>query len=83
MPQLRRLSLCGRRLGAKTARSLTADKFRSLTRLDLGDCGLTDASAAALLAAPALQNLIELRLDENKLTDGVKPLTDPHTMPRL
>lgn len=83
MPHLRSLSLRGRRFGAKVARLLTNPKFASLTRLDLGNCRLTDASVKALLEAPALQNLVELRLDGNDLKTGLEPLLDPSVMPRL
>lgn len=83
MPQLRHLSLRGRPIGAKAARLLANEKFASLTRLNLRDCGLTDATVRALLEAPALQNLVELRLEANKLKAGLEPLANPRIMPRL
>jgi uncharacterized protein (TIGR02996 family) len=83
MPQLRYLSLRGRPVGPKAIRLLADQKFASLRRLDLGNCGLTDAAVKALLEAPALQNLVELRLDGNNLKSGVAPLIDPNVMPRL
>ncbi len=83
MPELRHLSLSGRPLGGKTVRLLASDKFRSLTRLDLSNCKLTDAAVAALATAPALKNLIELNLSDNKLSDGLKPLASPRNLPQL
>ncbi|MCE9567351.1 MAG: TIGR02996 domain-containing protein [Planctomycetes bacterium] len=83
MPQLRHLLLGGRPVGAKAARGLANEKFASLTRLALEDCQLTDSAVRALLEAPALQGLIELRLNDNKLKVGVEPLTNPRIMPRL
>jgi uncharacterized protein (TIGR02996 family) len=83
MPKLRHLSLSRQPVGSRAARLLADEKFRSLTRLELAGCKLTDAVVAALVAAPALQNLIELNLGENSLRDGLKPLADPSTLPRL
>jgi uncharacterized protein (TIGR02996 family) len=83
LPALRHLVLSGRPVGGRAARVLASQKFRSLTRLELNDCGLTDAAVAALVEAPALQNLIELDLGSNKLHDGLKPLADPATLPHL
>jgi hypothetical protein len=83
MPNLRHLSLTERPVGGKAARELTEEKFRSLRRLELSECELTDAAAAALITAPALRNLIELNLSGNKLHDGLKPLGAPGTLPRL
>jgi hypothetical protein len=82
MPNLRHLSLARCPLGA-AARLMAGDKFGSLTRLDLNGCGLTEASVAAILTAPSLQNLVELQLANNKLTDGAAPLADRATLPRL
>jgi len=83
MPQLRYLSLRGRPVGPIAARSLARDCFASLLRLDLANCGLTPGSVKTLLKSPALQNLIELRLEDNTLKTGLELLTDPHTLPRL
>jgi uncharacterized protein (TIGR02996 family) len=83
MPHLRALSLNGRPIGPTAARALAADKFAALTRLDLGACRLTDAAVQALLAAPALQNLVELRLNSNNLKTGPEPLADRRVLPRL
>ncbi len=74
MPYLRNLDLRNCRIGSKAARLLTGEPFASLTRLDLGFCKLTDAAASALFAAPALQNLIELKLTGNDLTPRVERL---------
>ncbi|MBA4189684.1 MAG: hypothetical protein C0467_16995 [Planctomycetaceae bacterium] len=82
-PQLRYLSLRGRPVGAIAARSLANEKFASLTRLDLTNCGLTPGSVKTLLKSPAMQNLVELRLEDNKLKTGLELLTDPQTLPRL
>ena len=59
MPELRRLELTRRPVGARAARVLKHDKFRSLTRLGLDQCRLTDTAMDELVNAPALQNLIE------------------------
>jgi uncharacterized protein (TIGR02996 family) len=83
MPRLRHLDLSRRPLGGRAARVLAGDKFAALTRLGLLDCGLTDAAVAELVAAPALQNLVELNVGRNKLRDGLKPLADPAALPRL
>jgi uncharacterized protein (TIGR02996 family) len=83
MPRLRHLDLWNCRIGPRAARLLTGEKFASLTRLNLGHCNLTDAAVSALLAAPTLQNLVELQLSCNDLTSSVEPLADPRTMPRL
>lgn len=83
LPQLRFLSLRRQPVGPKAARLLADQKFASLRRLDLGNCQLTDAAVKALLEAPALQNLIELRLDGNGLKTGPEPLTNRGVMPRL
>ncbi|WP_439622318.1 TIGR02996 domain-containing protein [Gemmata sp.] len=83
LPHLRALSLNGRPIGPAAARALAADKFATLTRLDLGACRLTDAAVQALLAAPALQNLVELRLNSNNLRTGPEPLADRRVLPRL
>ena len=83
MPNLRHLGLYFRGIGSRAARLLAGEKFASLARLDLGFCNLTDAAVRALVAAPALQNLIELRLPGNDLASGVRPLADSRTMPRL
>lgn len=82
LPALRDLNLAECPLGAKAA-VLGDDKSRTLTRLDLGECGLTDAAAAKLIAAPALQNLLELGLTNNRLGTGLTPLTDRRNLPRL
>ena len=62
---------------------LTASKYSSLTRLNLDQCKLTDAAMAALVSAPALQNLIEFDAALNGLKTGVTALTDRRLMPRL
>jgi uncharacterized protein (TIGR02996 family) len=83
VPGLRHLSLKSQRIGGRAARLLAGDKFRSLTRLDLDGCGLTDRAAAALLASPALQNLVELGLAYNGLSGGLGALADRSVLPRL
>jgi uncharacterized protein (TIGR02996 family) len=83
MPDLRRLDLSGRPVGAKAARRLTDPRFRSLTRLGLRDCNLSNAAASALLASPTLRNLIQLDLDDNELTGGADRLADPSVLPCL
>lgn len=82
MPNLRHLDLSGHPVGL-AARVLTAEKFASLRRLELANCNLTNAVAAELLTAPALQNLIELNVKENWLRTGLMPLTDLGNLPRL
>jgi uncharacterized protein (TIGR02996 family) len=83
MPSLRHLSLADQPVGPKAARLLTSEKFRNLTRLNLSRCQLSNAAVSALLTAPALQNMIELNLDGNGLHEGLRPLVDRNTMPRL
>jgi uncharacterized protein (TIGR02996 family) len=83
MPNLRHLSLANQPVGPKAARLLAGEKFRNLTRLDLSRCQLSNAAVSALLTAPALQNMIELNLEGNGLHEGLRPLADPDTMPRL
>ncbi|HSQ56782.1 MAG TPA: hypothetical protein VLM40_13660, partial [Gemmata sp.] len=83
MPELRQLSLANQILGSRAAKCLEAEKFHSLTRLDLHNCALGNATVSALLTAPALQNLIELDLDQNGLDRGLKPLAEPGVLPRL
>lgn len=83
MPRLRHLDLSGHPVGPRAARLLAEEKFGSLTRLELGGCKLTDTAVAALLAAPSLQNLVELDLMNNGLKSGVSALADRQTMPRL
>lgn len=83
MPNLRHLDLSGRSLGPQAARLLAHEKFHSLTRLNLSECKLTDPAASELLAAHALQNLVQLDLRNNGLRTGVALLTDRGVMPRL
>jgi uncharacterized protein (TIGR02996 family) len=83
MPKLRSLSLSGRPVGPKAVRLLASEKFHSLTRLNLRSCNLTNAAVAALLAAPSLQNLVELNLSNNGLHEGLRALASSSTMPRL
>ncbi len=83
MPELRRLELTRRPLGARAARELTREKFRSLTRLGLDQCKLTDIAMEAIVNAPALQNLIELDATQNGLRTGVAALADRRTLPQL
>ena len=59
-PALRHLDLSDQPVGARAARLLAADRFRSLTRLGLKGCGLTAKTAAALRAA--LPDLVELKV---------------------
>lgn len=82
LPHLRHLSLSGRPLGP-AVQELTAPRFATLTRLELADCQLTNADIQMLLSAPPLQNLIELDLTNNRLTTGLKPLTQSGTLPQL
>jgi hypothetical protein len=67
--------------GAKVIAS--SPKFAGLTRLGLGACQLKDGGAVALIAAPQLQNLIDLDLSRNELATGAKGLIDRGVMPRL
>ena len=83
LTHLRHLDLSGRPVGGRAARLLAAEKFGSLTRLVLSECKLTDAAVAELVTAPALQNLVELNLEDNRLKDGLAPLADPANLPRL
>jgi hypothetical protein len=83
VPDLHRLDLSGRPVGAKAARRLTDPRFASLTRLGLNGCKLTDPSAAALVTAPALANLIQLDLINNRLATGPEVLSDRTVLPRL
>ena len=83
MPDLRHLSLSARPVGARAARQLADPRFASLTQLGLQGCKLTDAAVAALLAAPALGNLIQLDLGANRLTTGPQALADRAVLPRL
>ncbi len=83
LPDLRHLDLSGRPVGPRAARRLTDPKFGSLTRLGLGDCRLTDPAVTALLRAPALANLIQLELDENRLETAPELLADRTVLPRL
>jgi uncharacterized protein (TIGR02996 family) len=83
MPELRHLDLAGRPVGPKAAQLLTRETYRSLTRLDLSECKLTDTAVSALLSASTLQNLIELHLSKNGLRDSLRPLADPGVLPRL
>jgi uncharacterized protein (TIGR02996 family) len=83
MPDLRHLNLSGRPLGPKAARRLTDPKFASLTRLGLRGCRVTDPAAAALLAAPALGNLVQLDLGDNRLSRAPEALADRSVLPRL
>ncbi|QJW96875.1 TIGR02996 domain-containing protein [Frigoriglobus tundricola] len=83
MPDLRHLDLSGRPVGSKAARRLTDPRFGSLTRLCLKGCRLTDAAVSALVTAPALANLIQLELSDNRLTTGPERLTDRSVLPRL
>ncbi|MDY3562478.1 TIGR02996 domain-containing protein [Gemmata sp. JC673] len=83
LPDLRHLDLSGQPVGPTAARRLTGPKFAPLRRLGLRECRLTDAAVARLLAAPALQNLIELDLDDNRLKTGPAALGDPGTLPNL
>lgn len=83
MPDLRRLELSDRPVGPVAVRRLTDPKFASLRRLDLSGCGLTDAAVARLVAAPALQHLIELDLGRNNLRTGPEALADRAVLPQL
>ena len=83
MPKLRRLSLSSLPLDAKTAQLLTHDKFRTLTRLDLAFCRLSDQSVAELIRSSTLQGLIELNLNGNSINTGAAPLIDRRLLPRL
>jgi hypothetical protein len=83
LPYLRRLGLPRLPLDAMGAKALTAAKFGNLRRLHVTRCKLTDTAMARLLAAPTLQNLVELDAQENELRSGVTPLTDRRVMPNL
>jgi len=82
-PELRHLDLSGRPVGPKAVRKLTDPKFAALARLGLRGCKLTNPAVAALIAAPALRNLVQLELDDNRLTTGPEALADPSLLPRL
>jgi uncharacterized protein (TIGR02996 family) len=83
MPNLRRLELARRPLGARAARVLEGKKFASLTRLNLAQCRLSDTAMASLVRAPALEGLIEFDAAQNGLKTGVAALADRRFMPRL
>ena len=84
LPNLRCLDLSGVAAVDATATTFLGDaKFHNLRRLGFANCKLTDDAAIALLKSPALQNLIELRLDDNDLSAGLQPLTDRSVLPRL
>jgi hypothetical protein len=80
---LRHLDLSGRPVGPKAARHLTEPKFAGLARLGLRGCKLTAPTAAALIAAPSLRNLIQLDLRENRLATAPEALADRSVLPRL
>jgi uncharacterized protein (TIGR02996 family) len=83
-PGLRYLSLEGWPLGDAGAKALAgSSSLAGLTRLDLSSCAIGDPGARALLASPQLQHLVELRLNDNKIKNGVDELCDPAVMPRL
>jgi uncharacterized protein (TIGR02996 family) len=82
-PDLRHLDLSGRPVGPKAARKLTDLKFAALARLGLRGCRLTDPAVTALLGAPALRNLVQLDLNNNRLTTGTERLADRSVLPRL
>lgn len=83
LPELRHLDLSGQPVGPTAARRLAGPQFAPLRRLGLRACRLTDAAVAKLLTAPALQNLIELSLDNNRLTTGPTALGDRAVLPNL
>ncbi len=83
MPELRNLSLFGRPVGGRAVRLLTQEKFQNLTRLNLRGCRLTDNAVSALLQSRTMDNLIELDLSDNGLSEGVKPLTNTQNLPKL
>ncbi|HEY1188922.1 MAG TPA: TIGR02996 domain-containing protein [Gemmata sp.] len=83
LPDLRHLDLSGHPVGANAAKKLADPKFTPLRRLMLNGCRLSDTAVAKLLAAPALQNLVQLGLDTNNLTTGPQALADPSTLPHL
>lgn len=83
VPELRHLDLSRRPVGPRAARKLADPKFGSLTRLGLRECRLTDPAVSALLRAPALANLIQLDLDDNRLATAPELLADRTVLPRL
>jgi hypothetical protein len=83
VPELRRLDLSRRPVGPRAARKLADPKFGSLTRLGLRECKLTDPAASALLRSKALANLIQLELDDNRLSTAPELLADRTVLPRL
>lgn len=83
LPKLRHMELSGQPIGQNAARVLENKKFGSLTRLNLAGCKLNDAAVAKILAAPTLQDLIELDLSDNHLKTSLSPLADRRRMPRL
>jgi uncharacterized protein (TIGR02996 family) len=84
MPRLRHLVLHGWPVGNAGAKVLARSAaFAGLRRLDLSQCSIGDAGAKALFASPHLQNLVELRLDNNSIKAGANALADPTVMPHL
>jgi uncharacterized protein (TIGR02996 family) len=84
LPRLRHLDLRGWPLGDAGAKMLAeSPAFAGLTRLNLSRCGIGDAGAKALFASRHLQQLVELRLNDNLIRTGADAVADPAVMPRL
>jgi uncharacterized protein (TIGR02996 family) len=84
LPALRHLNLSGLPLHLRGARVLASSPHLGrLTRLALSETSIPDAGAAALLGSPALQGLLTLDLDFNRIRRGVAALADPDVLPRL
>jgi uncharacterized protein (TIGR02996 family) len=83
LPCIRHLHLGGWRLCDIGARALAENPaLVNLTRLALPTCGITDKGLTALVRSPHLQQLIELDVQNNKLTTAAAVL-DKGLLPRL
>lgn len=82
-PRLRHLGLSGLPVDRETAEALGRDKFRTLRRLSLTGCQIRDEAASVLLTSAALNDLIELDLDQNDITTAVKHLSNRRVLPQL
>lgn len=81
---LERLDLEGNPLGDEGARALATVPFTQLRRLDLANTGIGDEGLAALVRSPGMQELEQLLLYRNPLTDrAVDLLSERGRLPKL